>query len=207
MRNAKLIAACTAALGLVVLTTNGVHAAQGGGSKLGQRDEELVLQAQQAGKNRVVLLIAATKGAMTQAAADVSRLGGQIQFRDDTLGYLRVSVPIAQVKAVAALASVQSVDVDELVPLPDPRPDPEGIAPISQSGGAERRDSSRQRVSAHRRDRCCAVHRSAPDLGRSRRDDRRGRSRHHSRSSEPAHHLHRREKGRGLGDGHRSVYG
>jgi hypothetical protein len=130
MRNAKLIAACTAALGLVVLTINGVHAAQGGGSKLGQRDEELVLQAQQAGKNRVVLLIAATKGAITQAAADVSRLGGQIQFRDDTLGYLRVSIPIAQVKAVAALASVQSVDVDELVPLPDPRPDPEGIAPL-----------------------------------------------------------------------------
>lgn len=130
MRNAKLIAACTAALGLVVLTTNGVHAAQGGGSKLGQRDEELVLQAQQAGKNRVVLLIAATKGAITQAAADVSRLGGQIQYRDDTLGYLRASVPTAQVKAVAALASVQSVDVDELVPLPDPRPDPEGIAPI-----------------------------------------------------------------------------
>lgn len=129
MRNAKLLAACTAALGLVVLTTNDVHAAQGG-SKLGQRDEELVLQAQQAGTSRLVLLIAVSNGAMTQAAADVTRLGGQIQYRDDTLGYLRVSMPVSQVKALAALASVQSVDVDQLVPLPDPRPDPDGIAPL-----------------------------------------------------------------------------
>jgi hypothetical protein len=131
MINAKLIAACAAALGLAaLLTTNDVLAAQRGNSKLGQRDEQLVLEAEQAGKSRLVLLIAATKGAINQAAADISSLGGQIQFRDDTLGYLRVSVPIGQVKAVAALASVQSVDVDELVPLPDPRPEPEGIAPL-----------------------------------------------------------------------------
>lgn len=131
MINAKLIAACAAALGLAaLLTTNDVLAAQRGNSKLGQRDEQLVLEAEQAGKSRLVLLIAATKGAINQAAADISGLGGQIQFRDDTLGYLRVSVPIGQVKAVAALASVQSVDVDELVPLPDPRPEPEGIAPL-----------------------------------------------------------------------------
>ncbi|HEV8331989.1 MAG TPA: S8 family serine peptidase [Steroidobacteraceae bacterium] len=130
MRNAKLLAACTAALGLVVLATNGVLAAQGGNSKLGQRDEDLVLQAEQAGKTRLVLLIAVKSGAITQAVADVSRLGGQIQYRDDSIGYLRASVPTSQVKAVAALASVQSVDVDELVPLPDPRPEPEGIAPL-----------------------------------------------------------------------------
>ena len=49
MSNVKLIAACAAALGLAVLATNDVLAAQGGNSKLGQRDEELVLQAEQAG--------------------------------------------------------------------------------------------------------------------------------------------------------------
>jgi hypothetical protein len=130
MRNAKLFAACMAALGLVVLTTNDVLAAQGGKSRLGQRDEELVLQAQEAGKSRLVLLIAVTNGAMNQAVTDVTRLGGQIQYRDDTIGYLRVSMPTAQVKALSALPSVQSVDVDQLVPLPDPRPDPDGIAPL-----------------------------------------------------------------------------
>ena len=122
MSNAKSIAACAAALGLTVFAMNDALAAQGGSSKLGQRDEELVQQAEQAGKSRLVVLVAVTKGAINQAAADVSRLGGQIQFRDDSLGYLRVSIAVGQVKALAALASVQSVDVDEMLPLPDPRP-------------------------------------------------------------------------------------
>ncbi|HKQ12863.1 MAG TPA: S8 family serine peptidase [Steroidobacteraceae bacterium] len=131
MSNAKLIAACAAALGLTVFAINDALAAQRGNSKLGQRDEELVQQAEQAGKSRLVLIVAATKGSINQAVADISALGGQIQFRDDTLGYLRVSVAVGQVKALAALASVQGVDVDETVPLPDPRPDPEGSAGVN----------------------------------------------------------------------------
>jgi hypothetical protein len=145
MSNAKLIAACTAALGLTVFAMNDALAAQGGNSKLGQRDEELVQQAEQAGKSRLVVLVAVTKGAINQAAADISRLGGQIQFRDDSLGYLRVSVPVGQVKALAALASVQSVDVDEMLPLPDPRPEPEASQPTQPQpppGAATPRDNA-----------------------------------------------------------------
>jgi hypothetical protein len=115
MGNTKLLAACAAALGLTVFSISAL-AAQRGNPKLGQRDEELVLQAEQAGKSRLVLIVAATKGSINQAVADITALGGQIQFRDDTLGYLRVSVAVGQVKALAALASVQSVDVDETVP-------------------------------------------------------------------------------------------
>src|SRR4029078_13289595 len=102
---------------------NDALAAQGGNSKLGQRDEELVQQAEQGGKSRLVVLVAVTKGAINQAAADNSRLGGQIQFRDDSLGYLRVSVPVGQVKALAALASAQSVDAGatHLPSRPTPR--------------------------------------------------------------------------------------
>ena len=59
MSNVKLIAACVAALGVAVLATNDALAAQGGNSKLGQRDEELVLQAEQAGKSRLIVLVAA----------------------------------------------------------------------------------------------------------------------------------------------------
>jgi subtilase family protein/pre-peptidase len=145
MSNAKLIAACAAALGLTVFAINDALAAQRGNSKLGQRDEELVLQAEQAGKSRLVVLVATTKGAFNQAVADISGLGGQIQFRDDSLGYLRVSIPIGQVQALAALASVQSVDVDETVPLPDPRPDPEasaGINPQPAPGAATPRNNA-----------------------------------------------------------------
>ena len=130
MGNMKLLAASAAALGLTVFAVNDALAAQLGNSKLGQRDEQLVDQAQQSGKSRMVLIVAATKGSINQAVADIAALGGQIQYRDDALGYLRVSVGVGQVKALAALASVQSVDVDETVPMPDPSPDPEGIAAL-----------------------------------------------------------------------------
>ena len=131
MNSAKLVAACAAALGLAVLSTNAALAAKTTSSgKLGQHSEELLVQAQQAGKSRIVLLIAVKSGASNQAVTAISSLGGQIQFRDDAIGYLRASVPVGQVKAVAALSSVQAVDVDELVPLPDPRPEPDGIAPL-----------------------------------------------------------------------------
>jgi subtilisin family serine protease len=125
----RLAAACAAALGLAVLSTNVASAAKEGyASKLGQRGDQLLLEAQQAGKSRVTLLIAVRSGAINQAVSDISALGGQIQFRDDALGYLRVSVAVAQAQAVAALSSVQAAEVDELVALPDPRP--EGIAPL-----------------------------------------------------------------------------
>src|SRR5688572_19082353 len=126
MTTAKTLAARAAALGLAVLMTNAAFGAKPDASgKLGQRGEQLLLEAQQAGKGRVILLIAVKSGASNQAVSDISRLGGQIQFRDDALGYLRASVPVAQATAVAALSSIQSVDVDELVPLPDPRPEGE----------------------------------------------------------------------------------
>ncbi len=124
MTTAKTLAARAAALGLAVLMTNAAFGAKPDASgKLGQRGEQLLLEAQQAGKGRVILLIAVKNGASNQAVSDISRLGGQIQFRDDAIGYLRASVPVGQAKAIAALASIQSVDVDEVVPLPDPRPE------------------------------------------------------------------------------------
>jgi hypothetical protein len=124
MTTAKTLAARAAALGLAVLMTNAAFGAKPDASgKLGQRGEQLLLEAQQAGKGRVILLIAVKSGASNQAVSDITRLGGQIQFRDDALGYLRASVPVSQAQAVAALSSIQSADVDELVPLPDPRPE------------------------------------------------------------------------------------
>ncbi|HET9445873.1 MAG TPA: S8 family serine peptidase [Steroidobacteraceae bacterium] len=124
----RLAAACAAALGLAVLATNVASAAKGSSSKLGQRGEQLLQEAEQSGKTRVILLIAVKSGASSQAVTDIAALGGQIQFRDDAIGYLRVSVPVGQALAVAALASVQAAEVDEIVPIPDPRP--EGIAAI-----------------------------------------------------------------------------
>ena len=53
MGNMKLLAASAAALGLTVFAVNDALAAQLGNSKLGQRDEQLVDQAQQSGKSRM----------------------------------------------------------------------------------------------------------------------------------------------------------
>jgi Subtilase family len=126
--SAKMVAAGALALGLAVATSASLAAQPESSGRLSQRAEQLLSDAQQAGQSRVVLLIAARPGATTQAASDISRLGGRIEYRDDGLGYIRASVPVDQVRAVAALGSVQKVDVDEVVPLPDPRP--EGIAPL-----------------------------------------------------------------------------
>src|SRR5688572_27255580 len=101
--SATWVRVCAAALGLAVLTSSAALAAKPQQSgKLGHRAEQLLTEAQQAGQSRVVLLIAAKAGASTQAVAAVSRLGGRIEYRDDSIGYLRASVPISQVKAVAA---------------------------------------------------------------------------------------------------------
>ena len=59
---------------------------------------------------------------MRQVDAAVTNAGGSIRFRDAALGYVRADVPTAKVAAVAASAGVQAVDVDEVVPLPDPSP-------------------------------------------------------------------------------------
>jgi len=138
MSTAKRLAACAAALGLTVMTTNAALAAkQEAAGKLGQRDDQLLLEAQQAGKSRVILLVAVKSGASTQAVSDISALGGQIQYRDDTIGYLRVSAPVGQVKAIAALSSVQAVDLDTVVALPDPRPEGAvGTTPQAPPGAA-----------------------------------------------------------------------
>ena len=207
--SAKMVATGALALGLAIATSASFAAkpeaakAESSG-KLSQRAEQLLTEAQQAGKSSVVLLIAVRPGATTQAVSGISRLGGRIDYRDDGLGYIRASVPVGQVKAVAALGSVQLVEVDELVPLPDPRP--EGIAPLVPQVPPVGSDSSQQSVPADRRDRRRPVHRCTSDVGWPRRHDRRRRSRHHARSPEPAHHLDRRKKDRGLGDRHRSVH-
>ena len=126
---AKRLATGIAVLALAAVTTHSAFAAKPErSSKLGQRSEQLLIQAQERGQARLVLLIAVSPGASNQAVAAITRLGGRIQYREDSVGYVRASVPVDQVKAVAALPSVKWADVDEVVPLPDPRP--EGVAAI-----------------------------------------------------------------------------
>jgi hypothetical protein len=97
-------------------------AAPGGGS-LSKADLARVADAAAAGSKTVTLLVGARTGQAKTAAAGLTGLGAQIHYRDDDLGYLRAIVPTSRAAEVGALTGVQTVEVDEVLPLPDPQPD------------------------------------------------------------------------------------
>lgn len=104
--------------------------AAGPGGELGKHDRELLAQARAEGKTVVTMLFAATPGSNKSLVAGLKQLGATIQFQNDSVDYLRAVVPIGQAEAAAALGSVQAADLDEVIPLEDPRPDPDGVVGI-----------------------------------------------------------------------------
>ncbi len=96
----------------------------------GKVDRVQLAKARAAGETTVTLLVAARPGKAASAATALRALGAAIAYRDDTLDYLRATVPIDQVDAAASLADVQAVELDQVLPLPDPRPEPEGVVGV-----------------------------------------------------------------------------
>jgi len=95
------------------------------GGKLSPHDRELLAEAKAEGKSEITLLVAAVPGKNPDVTKAVRSLGGKVNYRDDDLGYLRVLIALDKAEAVAALSDVEAVDVNEIIPLPDPRPEPE----------------------------------------------------------------------------------
>jgi subtilisin family serine protease len=75
-------------------------------------------------------MIASAPGANNQVAAGIQSLGGVVQKGEDNISYIRAEIPTDSVEAAAQLSGVQALDLDELIPLPDPLPDPEGVLGI-----------------------------------------------------------------------------
>ncbi|MBI3973545.1 MAG: S8 family serine peptidase [Chloroflexi bacterium] len=102
-------------------------------SAIGKHGRELLAAARARGAPTVTVLIATVPGASKQVIAGViagiAGLGGTIRFREDTIGYIRAKVPVEKAETVARLPGVAAVDVDEVIPHPDPRP--EGITPVA----------------------------------------------------------------------------
>jgi hypothetical protein len=99
-----------------------VAVAQGGqGRGLGKHDRELLAQAVARGDATVPLLIAAQPGAMRNVVSGITALGGTVRYRDDDVSYLRVVVPTAQVDPAARLSGVEAANLDELIPLDNPK--------------------------------------------------------------------------------------
>jgi subtilisin family serine protease len=131
-----LAAAVASGLAVGVLTATG-NAASAGPSvssgqpkaaardTLGAHDRELLAKAEAKGEQRVMLIVAADKGATGAVSAELTKLGGTIAKRVDSVGYVRASVPTGAVDRAARIPGVAAIDLNEKVPLPDPRPESE----------------------------------------------------------------------------------
>lgn len=97
-------------------------AAKPASPRLGLNDEQLLSKAVASGQQTVTILIAARGGEARQAASAVAAVGGTVQYREDSIGYVRAVVPVARVRELAANQSIAAVDLDEILEVPDPRP-------------------------------------------------------------------------------------
>lgn len=100
------------------------HAATiGNGNDLSKHDRELIATAIVNGQKTVTFVIAAQPGANQNVASGVASLGGTVNYSDNDIAYLRVTVPTDKAAKVGSLSGVQAANVDEIIPMDDPRPE------------------------------------------------------------------------------------
>lgn len=118
-----LVAVC---LVLSFALSAGAAQAASARSRLSKHNRELLAEAVAQGKSTVTVLIAAKPGANKSIVSGIASLGGTVRYRDDDVSYIRATVPTGQVEAAAGLSGVQALDIDEVIPLDDPQPGPDG---------------------------------------------------------------------------------
>jgi hypothetical protein len=121
-------------LAITLSAVGPVFAQAGNGGGLSKHDRELLAEAIVNGKSTVTLLIASQPGANKTVASGITKLGGTVRYREDTINYISAIVPVDKVEAAAALSGVQAVDLDEIIPYEDPAPGvdegADGVAPV-----------------------------------------------------------------------------
>ena len=90
---------------------------------LSKRDRALLAEARARGDQEVSVLIAAEAGQNSTVINEIQSLGGTVEVAKETISYVLATVPIDQVERAPALAGVQSLGLDEVLPLEDPRPE------------------------------------------------------------------------------------
>jgi len=127
--SAALFAVLAACLLVVTAASGRTDAqAQDRPPKLGKRAQELLTKLEEEGKDNVTLLISAREGQTEAAVNALEQADASIQYRDNELGYIRALLPVERAEVVERIDSIETVEVDELLQIPDPRP--EGIAPV-----------------------------------------------------------------------------
>ncbi|HEX6357166.1 S8 family serine peptidase [Actinophytocola sp.] len=89
---------------------------------LGKQDRDLLIQAEQAGKSTVTVLVLAKDGQASQSVDQLTKAGATVQFRADEVGYVRAEVPIDKVEKVAKLSALADLDLDRVFDLGEPAP-------------------------------------------------------------------------------------
>ena len=123
-----VLAALSAMVVVAVSVAVPAIGANGNDKGLSKHDRALLADARATGESSVIVLVAAKGGAANNAIRELEALGATIQYRDAALGYIRASIALDKVGQAAQLASVEAIDVDETVEVPDPRP--EGVVGI-----------------------------------------------------------------------------
>ena len=171
---------------------------------LGAHDEALLADAESTGDRRVTLLVSTDQGQAKNVAARLDGLGGTVTRRFDKVGFMVVSVPTSKV-ARRREAPGRQRRRPRRVACRCPTRARATPADAGRGGGRRRRrprdgHARRQPVHADRRDRRGRLQAGAPDLRRSRRDDRRPGLRRRPRPPGAAPDDDRRAQDRRLGD-------
>jgi len=64
------------------------------------------------GRPDITLLVAAVPGGAAQVARMAERLGGQVRYREDDIGYLRVKVPLDRASEFAEAEAIEAITAD-----------------------------------------------------------------------------------------------
>ena len=118
-----LVVAVLMPLGVPKTSARGTAQAPG----LGRQDRQLLAEARATGDATVTMLLAARPGAVPDVVRGMQSLGGRVAYRDDALGYVRAIVATGRAEEAAALNGVQAADLDDIIPLGDPRPDAQTV--------------------------------------------------------------------------------
>ncbi|MFI9815447.1 hypothetical protein [Saccharothrix variisporea] len=91
-------------------------------AKLSPQGKEVLARAQRSGVPNVVLVISTEANSTERTASALRGLGATVEATDTSIGYIRVTVPVADVERVVAADGVRQVDVDEPLSNADPTP-------------------------------------------------------------------------------------
>jgi hypothetical protein len=156
MQFRAVLSAAALALAVTLFAVAGGAGAAGGSGKpkLSKEDRAALAEARANGEKQVTMLIAAKTGQMNAVADGVTSLGGIVRQTEASIDYVRATVPIDKVEAVASLDAVQQASLDILIPLDDPSaeatPTPPGPSTPAENPQLPTRDiGAPQFVAAH----------------------------------------------------------